>query len=196
MGTTMSETVTLPAGEYKAYGVSLNQALRFTFSMRVTTGGAVDVYLFDAVDYSDYKNPLVSSFNYYSAGTRENTMSFSGTFSAPQAGTYYLVVDNAPISASGAMGSAPATVEVTAQAGTPSDPGLVYVGLVVAAVLAVGVALIVLSVRKKRREAARVPPPAAPWTGAPWQLPPTQSPSTPPESSQTPPRLPPSSPGP
>ena len=197
MGNTMSETLTLPSNEYKAYGVSLSPASPFTFSVRVTAGGPVDVYLFNATSYAEYKDPMELTFGYYSAGTQENTMSFSGRFTASRAATYYLVVDNAPISASGAMGGASATVAVSAQVGSPAgDPALLLVSVVVIAVLGVGSVLIVLSVRRKRRKAAVLPPTVPAWPAPPGGVPPPQLPASPPSypPSQLPP--PPGPPGP
>ncbi len=181
MGNTMSETLTLPSDEYKAYGVSLSPASPFTFSVRVTAGGPVDVYLFNATSYAEYKDPMELTFGYYSAGTQENTMSFSGSFTAPRVATYYFVVDNAPISSSGAMGAASATVVVSAQVGNAGgDTTRLIVGLVLVALIGVGSVLVVLSILRKRRKAAALPPLAPAWQPPPGGVPPQLLPASPP----------------
>jgi len=193
MGSTMSETLTLPAGEYKAYGVSLYNGEMFRFSARVAAGGPVDVYLFNATNYADYQDPMKLMFGYVHAGTQEDTMSFSSSVRAPGADTYYLVIDNAAISSSGAMGTGTSTVQVSAQTGETVDSGLIVVAAVVVVCVAVGSILIVLSVRRQRRKAAAVPPPPT-WPGAPGPVPPQQPPIPPPGSPPGYPPLPPSPP--
>lgn len=197
MGPTMSETLTLPAGEYKAYGASLSPSTPLTFSVRVTSGGAVDVYMFDATGYADYKDPMATTFQYYVSGTEENTMSFSGTFRPTSTQTYYMVVDNAPISSTGAMGTNSVTVDVSASYGAPGISPFVWVGLAVAVVIVVAVVVVVLSIRRKRRQAAQAPPAPPPWAGTQWGAPPGQAPPTTPTDTTSPPtNLPPPPPGP
>src|SRR5438445_2444031 len=110
----ISETVTIAASEWRAYRVTLGSQDSFQFSIQVTQGSDIDVYTMPASGYSEYTNPSAPSFGYLTSGTRENTQSF-GTSVSPRSGSYDLVVDNLDVSSSGAPGSAPVTVDVSAQ---------------------------------------------------------------------------------
>src|SRR5207245_5911182 len=110
----ISETVTIAASEWRAYRVTLGSQDSFQFSIYVKLGSDIDVYTMPASGYSEYTNPSAPSFGYLTSGTRENTQSF-GTRLSPSSGTAYLVVDNIDVSSSGAPGSAPVTVDVSAQ---------------------------------------------------------------------------------
>ena len=137
----------------------------FQFSIQVTQGSDIDVYTMPASGYSEYTNPSAPSFGYLTSGTRENTQSF-GTSVSPSSGTYYLVVDNIDVSSSGAPGSAPVTVDVSAQIRPFPILGVV-IGVVVVLAIVVAVLLIVRSRRKKKAAMRMMPPPLQPPMGPP-----------------------------
>jgi len=106
-----------------------------------------------------------TEFRVSTSGTRENTQSF-GTSVSPSSGTYYLVVDNIDVSSSGAPGSAPVTVDVSAQIRPFPILGVV-IGVVVVLAIVVAVLLIVRSRRKKKAAMRMMPPPLQPPMGPP-----------------------------
>jgi len=161
----ISETVTIAASEWRAYRVTLGSQDSFQFSIQVTQGSDIDVYTMPASGYSEYTNPSAPSFGYLTSGTRENTQSF-GTSVSPSSGTYYLVVDNIDVSSSGAPGSAPVTVDVSAQIRPFPIVGVV-IGVVVVLAIVVAVLLIVRSRRKKKAAMRMMPPPLQPPIGPP-----------------------------
>jgi len=172
----ISETVTIPAGEWRAYRVTIASQDVFEFSARVTAGGDIDVYLLTATGYSEYTSPSAPTFEYLVAGTRENTQSFGATVS-PSSGTYFLLVDNGNTSADGATGTAAATVAVSAL--IRSFPTVV-VAIVIVVVLAVVVAILLLVRSRRKKRAAMMPPPMMPPPMQPPLQPPMQPPSGPP----------------
>ena len=192
----VSETVSINANEWRAYRIALASGDSVRIVITVNVGSAVDVYTTDVGGYGEYTDPAASQFTYYQAGSRENTMAFPASFSPPSAGTYYIVVDNAPISTTGATGSAPVTVHVTLEKST--FPFLL-VGGILLAVTVVLVLVIVLLVRANRRKKMAAPPgmpPTAPgpWPAAPPAQPTMQPPMPPAEPPQGPPPGPPSPP--
>ena len=156
----ISESVTIAASEWRAYRVSLGSQDSFQFSVRVSQGSDIDVYTMPASGYAQYTDPSAPSFGYLTSGTQENTQSF-GTSVSPSSGTYYLVVDNIAVSSSGAPGSAPVTVDVSAQIRPFPILGVV-IGVVAVLAIIVAVLLVVRSRRKKKAAMRMMPPPGLP----------------------------------
>jgi hypothetical protein len=186
----ISETVSINANEWRAYRITLGSGDSVRIMITVSLGGAVDVYTTDTTGYGEYTDPTASEFTYYLAGSRENTMSFPASFSPQTAGTYYVVVDNAPISTSGAAGSAAVTVQVVLEKST--FPFLIA-GAVLLAGAAVLILVIVLLIRANRRKKMAGQPPMAPAAPGPW---PAAPPGEPPVQPVAPPGEPPQGPPP
>lgn len=169
----ISETVDVAAGEWRAYRITVGSMDSVAFSATVTAGAAIDVYLLTSRGYDQYRNPSEPTFEYWDPGTEEITTSFAPTVSPP-AGTYYLVLDNAQISQSGASGSGDVTVSMSAEV-RPFPILTAVLGGV--AVLAIIILLIALVVRRRRKRRAMMPA-MAPMQ--PPMQPPYQPPSNPP----------------
>jgi len=162
----ITETIAIPAGEWRVYVATLGSSDPFRINLEVIMGNTVDVYAMDAAGYEQYRSPVSTSFRYYSAASEENTTELSKTFDPASAGTYYFVVDNAPISLSGAPGIGDITVQVTAE--VQAFP-LWFVGLlVVLPVAAIVAVFVVVRWRKRRHKTAGspvtgpMPPPGPP----------------------------------
>ena len=68
------------------------------FNIQVTKGGPVDIILMKSSDYVNYLKAAQSSqgltFNYYVDGSSNNVRSKKYSFTFPENGDYYLVIDN------------------------------------------------------------------------------------------------------
>lgn len=179
-GGRITETADIPAGEWKAYRIAIAAFDSLAFSARVTSGGVIDVYILSSTGYGQYRDPVAERFQYEHA--TERTSEVGTTVSPSPAGTFYLVLDNALISGSGADGSGPVTVSMSAEV-RPFPILIAALGGV--AVLAIIILLIALVVRRRRKRRAMMPamapmqPPMQPPYPPPYQ-PPSQPPSNPP----------------
>lgn len=185
--TVVSETVSINSNEWRAYTMSLSSSDTVRILITVTLGGAIDVYATSASGYADYVDPTSTQFDYYPSGSGQNVPSLSRTFDPDTAGTYYIVVDNAPVSTTGAPGSSPVTVQVVLEKST--FPWLL-VGGIFFALAVVLIIVIVFLVRVNRRKKMEMMQPAAPvqgpWPGVPPGEPPVQPPSEPPQPPSAP----------
>jgi len=153
-------TTVLPANASLAYVAPLAALDSLRFSVVVTQGAPVDVFVVDTAGYSAYTGPAGGSLLYYEAGTRLNTASFEATFTAPRGADYYLIVDNAPRTAGGAPGSGPVTVTVTAE--VLRFPTYLIVAVVLGLALAIIAMIFYLRLRRATRAAASRPEGPAP----------------------------------
>lgn len=88
----------VPMGEVKA-GEILN------VEMQVTSGSAVDVLLLKPSDYTEYQSAITQiggNVNYIANGSSISVTSKKYTYTFPEAGDYYLVIDNTDVPKRGA----------------------------------------------------------------------------------------------
>lgn len=120
------ETVTVPAGEYYAYGLRVPAGDSVWIEV-VSADGPVDVYTVDSAAFMEYArgNP---SFGFLTPGSRERATVFAEEFEAAVDGIYYIIVDNQALSGSGAQPSGDASLAVTLTRATattePSQAGV------------------------------------------------------------------------
>lgn len=166
--TTVSETVSINSEDWRAYAINLSSSDSVWISVTVTFGETIDVYSTDVGGFADYANHTATQFTYYRSGSAQGVSSFSATLTAPATGTYYIVIDNAPISTDGAPGSTPVTVRVVLEKSSFPWPLVAGIVATVAGIVVVGIVLVVRAVRRRRKDASHpeeprdVPGPARP----------------------------------
>ena len=163
---TVTTTVDNEAHDNWAVTAPRGQVISVSFS--VTSGGNVDVFVFNPQGLSDYENPNVQTFR--AEEDRSNTRSFSGQV-ASNGALMYFVVDNDNITTVGAMSSGPVTY--TADFTMAAAPDFTLPALLLLIVI---VAVVVVVVMRKKKAAAMPPPGHMP----PGQLPPGGMPPPPP----------------
>lgn len=140
---------TIPAGGYYywlAYGDLIGGSIDIDYNV---ADGAVNVYVFDSGEYSVYELTGTADHLYTTSGD-----SGSFTFDLPDSGTYYFVFEHTLLST---LLSQDVVVQSTIN-------GISITGLVIGIiVIVVGIAIALLGVKMKGREAAATPPP--PQTG-------------------------------
>lgn len=110
----------VPMGEVKA-GEILN------VEMQVTSGSAVDVLLLKPSDYTEYQNAITQiggNVNYIANGSSISVTSKKYTYTFPEAGDYYLVIDNTDVPKRGAppMDQVEMNLKVRVDAATMQTP--------------------------------------------------------------------------
>lgn len=116
-------------------------------NIQVTSGDAVDVLLMKSADYVNYLTAAQSEqggvFNYYVEGSSNSVKSKTYSFTFPEDGEYYLVIDNTIIPSGGANPTGPvdvrAKIKVVSPTPTPKSPGFeaifMALGIIMALVL-------------------------------------------------------------
>ncbi len=160
LGESFRDSVTIPAEDHAAFTIALSPSEEVKFSVQVTTGGDIDVYFTNQAGYSDYVNPDAPEFYYFVKPTKEQVSSFSNSFHPNQTGTYYIVLDNAYITDTGAMPTGPVVValEVTKAPYSPFGVPEVILYPLVGAAIGVTVAGVTALVRRRRAAQAGLPP--------------------------------------
>jgi hypothetical protein len=155
-GTSLAATRTISSATSATYTVGNEDYDIFTFSSaagRLTarvsgiSGGPIDVYVLTSSQLSDYQNPMADSFGYEELKER---ISSSTTVSTTLTSSVHLVVDNAYISASGAVPSGSASYTVTFEVSTGPDPALIGGAVLFLIILIAVVAVVSRSRRRKR----------------------------------------------
>jgi hypothetical protein len=134
-GTTLAE---INMDETKTIGMDMYYELSFTgiqagdvlnVNVQVTKGGPVDVLLMKSSDYVDYLKAAQSenggTFKYYIDGSSDNIKSKTYSFSFPESGDYYLVVDNTnnPTSGANPTGDVDVRARITVVPPVEETPG-------------------------------------------------------------------------
>lgn len=114
-------------------------------NVQVTKGDAVDVLLMKSSDYVDYLTAAQSeqggTFNYYVDGSSNSVKSKTYSFTFPESGDYYIVIDNTdnPIGGANPTGSVDVRAKITVAPPTPESPGFeaiaAGIGIITAIVL-------------------------------------------------------------
>ena len=163
---TRTFTMTLPADSHDVFVIDPAPGHSISLSLRVTSGGSIDVYTMPLAGYESYTSTSASEFSTFEALNGENTTTFDKPV-APTDEPVYVVVDNANLSSGGANATGPVTY-VAAFTDSDSTINLVL-GLVIAMGAVLGLALWVV-IARSRAEAARAPPqgpPSPPYPGPP-----------------------------
>lgn len=87
----LDETFTVAAGTYKPY--SWTFLVSSTLSIGLSANSNVDVYVTDEINYLRYK----AGEAFYTVARKKNILSSSFEARIPQAGIYFIVIDNAAI---------------------------------------------------------------------------------------------------
>lgn len=119
----LSVEYTVSQDRFDSFHIMLQRSDRLEFSVNVVSGSEIDVYMFDPSQYSDYKNPYSTKVGFMSRWEKDKTVSSSyGPITSDT--DFYIVVDNADISQSGAMSTGPVTYAVTIRFIHPTAFGL------------------------------------------------------------------------
>lgn len=148
----VTETISLAADSYTGYAFSLAEADSIVYAIRVTEGGAIDVYFVPPVGLAAYATDGASTFPRY--GGTERQTELSGTFADPTAiGSVTVVIDNANLT--GAQAAGPVTVALT----LTKSPNLLIGGIlfIICGVATLGVTAVLLLLRR-RKGAVSLPP--------------------------------------
>jgi hypothetical protein len=180
VASSITETVVLPENNYTVYTFSLWIGETITYDIRVTNGSAIDVYFLPPDGLNDYASDLAVQFRLFQQ--IPNARTFQGTF-GNASGDVSVVIDNVDLAVGGATPEGSVTVAVDLH----KNPSLVYLGA--AALIAVGVVLLVAVAIVARRRARRPAKPAAPPPPRPYEKPlaPPDAPSGPGKSEGPPP---------
>ncbi len=174
----VNETATIAANDYLAYQVRLNGSEDVHYTIHVTMGGLIDIFVMDDFNYRRYAN--ATSFQYYNGASDLNTRNFIGFYGNSGGGVFYIILDNEGFTPS-ATPTGPVTVTVQISTATENLPA--WLGYAAAAV-AVGVLAVILVLvmrgRRAKRAASLTPPPMAFSPTGPQQ--PFQPPQGPPQS--------------
>lgn len=188
----VTETVTLTVNTYAVYTFSIASGDTLAYSLTVTAGTPIDMYIVPPNGLTAYESDSAPSFALYHQVENQRTITGTFTGTTQNDGTDSVVVDNVDFSGYLASGDVTVTVDLTR---TPaSGPSLALIGgilLVVIIVIAL-VAIVALRARKKRAMAPPPPmgPPPYPGTPGPYGPPPYYPPP------QQPPQYPPPPPSP
>jgi hypothetical protein len=196
----LDETVTIGRDNFRAYKITMAENDRAPFTVDVVSGGAVDVYFTNDVNYNDYRRNA-NEFYYLILYSKEKTSQFNaGALAAWGEGTYWLIVDNQYWSETGAQGTSSVRVHVTLEIeeGAGGTFGDEY-STGMCAVVAIGVvAALAIAFFLYRRTQKRQPPPPPPHymygppgpdAGPPTQPPPPPPPTRPPTRPPKPPPM-------
>lgn len=178
----VTESITLPIDNYSAYTFSLAAGDSILYTVRVTAGGAIDVYFVPPAGLTAYAAGTASTFARYQS--EETRTEFSGAFADPNAvGLVTVIIDNVVFS--GAQPSGPVTVTLTLS----KSSNLVLGGLlfIVCGIAILAVTAVILLIRRGRAAPALPPIPYGTAPPTPYQTPP---PGTSPEPPETPPEGP------
>ncbi len=157
IGGSVSETVMLASGQWRAYDMTLGFLDSLRIAVDVTQGGPIDVFSTNVFGFGQYTSPNATEFSYYPDGSQLNTSSFVGSLTPPTSGQYYLILDNTAITNPGARPSGPVTVHVTLGKASLLP---VVVGIFVAIAATVVAAFWLLWWRRRKRQAAPPVPPS------------------------------------
>ena len=161
-GLTVSEPITLPVNNYRAYAFSLASSEQIRFDIQVTSGDNIDMYIVPPAGFQQYTNDAAISFNYLYQ--LEDRQVMDGTY-VGAIGQVTVIVDN--VDFSGAVPTGPVTVSISlSEIGPPGPPLIFFVvmGIVLAVVVAMLIWVWTRAARKKRAPLAPPgqPPPFAP----------------------------------
>ncbi len=141
--------LTIPAGDYYYY-IAYSGLIGGSIEVDYTVAdGTVSIYIFDSDEFAEYGTTGIADHLYTTSGD-----SGSFTFSVPDSGTYYIVLEHGFLSG---ILSQDVMLDTTVN-------GIAITGIVIGVILIVaGVAVAFLGSRMKTRESAATPPP--PQTG-------------------------------
>jgi len=105
------QTFTVSEDSWDTFEFTLSGSEVFDLSIKVTSGGNVDFYILTPDGYDDYTSPTATSFA--REKWDEKSKSWDETFD--EDGDFYLVVDNAEVSTSGASPSGDVTYEIDSE---------------------------------------------------------------------------------
>ena len=180
----VTESLTLPRDNYSAYAFSLAAGDSILYSVRVTAGGAIDVYFVPPEGLTTYATGVASTFGRYLA--EEARTEFSGAFADQDVvGPVTVIIDN--VALSGAQPSGAVTVTLTLSKSSNLLLGGVLFIMCGVAILAITAIILLI----RRRKAAPLP------QSIPYGMPPPTPYQTPrPETPQGPGESPPEGPSP
>jgi hypothetical protein len=153
----VNDTVTIAVNDYLAYRVLLNGSEDVHYTIHVTLGGPIDIFVVDDFNYRRYAN--ATSFQYYNGASDLNTKNFIGFYGNSAGGIFYIILDNEAFTPS-ATPTGP--VSATVQISTAPDSFPAWAGYAAAAIAVGALAVILVLVMRRRRakRAASLPPPS------------------------------------
>jgi len=145
--TNIDRSITISLNKF--YQVPMNEVKAgdiLNVEMQVTSGSAVDVLLLKPSDYSEYQNAIkqMGTVNYIANGSSLGVTTKKYTYTFPEAGDYYLVIDNTDVPKGGGppmnqvemnlkvrvetptmqtSGSTPSGSDLTSSTSLPKTPG-------------------------------------------------------------------------
>jgi len=159
----LTESLTLPRDYYSAFAFSLAAGDSLLYSVRVTAGGAIDVYFVPPEGLTTYATGVASTFGRYLA--EEARTEFSGAFADPNAiGPVTVIIDN--VALSGAQPSGAVTVALTLSKSSNLLLGGTLFILCGVAILAITAVILLIRRRKTAPRPQSIPyrmPPPTPY---------------------------------
>ena len=154
------ETVSVEAGQWRAYRTRLGSFDSLRITVRVSQGGPVDIFTTNRLGFLEYSDANSTQFSYYPNASQNTTESFMAGFAPPTSGEYYVIIDNSQTPPGGATPVGAVIIDIALEK-TSLLP--VVVGIIAAIVAVVGGTIVLIrSRRRKRLHALSIAEPAGP----------------------------------
>jgi len=182
----ITETITLAMNTYAVYTFSIASGDTLAYSLTVTAGSAIDMYIVPPTGLTDYASDSAPTFALYHQVEDQQTITGTWAGTTQNDGTDSVIVDNVDFSGHAASGDVTVTVDLTR---TPSSgPSLALIGGILLAVIIIIALIAVVALRARKKRAMAPPPmgppaypgPPGPYAPPPYYPPPQQPPQYPP----------------